>query len=313
MAALLAATGLAGCGGSDDEPGQTGADGTTKLSVGVIPILDVAPIYLGIEQGFFKEQGLELELQKAQGGAAIVPAVVSGQYQLGYSNTTSLLIAASQGLSLKVVANGNNSTGEPGKDFGGVVVPENSPIRSAADLAGKRVAINTLQNINTTTVNKVVRDDGGDPSKISYTELAFPEIPAAVANGDVDAGQVVEPFLTIAQQQGMRVIASNFAQTDPKLNVGMYFTSQQYASQNADVVEKFATAMKQSLNYADDNPEAAREILSSYTEIEPEIREAVTLPQWPEQIDTNSVQVLSDLALQDGLIEEQPDLTELLP
>ncbi len=315
-AGLVALLVLAGCGDSDSDGGDTGGGagaGPSKVTVGIIPILDVAPIYLGIEQGFFEEQGLELDLQKAQGGAAIVPAVVSGQYQFGYSNTTSLLIAASQGLPLKVVANGNNSTGEKGKDFGGIVVPENSPIKTAADLAGKRVAINTLQNINTTTTNKVVRDAGADPSKIAYTELPFPEIPAAVANGDVDAGQVVEPFLTIAKQQGMREIASNFAQTDPNLNVGLYFATDKYLSENAETVQKFTTAMQQSLKYASENPDAAREVLSSYTEIEPEIQEAVTLPNWPEQIDTASVEVLSRLALQDGLVEAEPDLAKLLP
>jgi len=70
--------------------------------------------------------------------------------QFGFSNTTSLLLANSQGLPLKVVAAGVSSTGEDGKDFGAVIVKADSPIRSAKDLAGKRVAVNTLKNINTT-------------------------------------------------------------------------------------------------------------------------------------------------------------------
>ena len=47
-----------------------------------------------------------------------MPAVVSGQYQFGFSNVVSLLIATSRDLPLKVVANGNNSTGVDGQDFG---------------------------------------------------------------------------------------------------------------------------------------------------------------------------------------------------
>jgi len=279
----------------------------------VIPIVDVAPIYLGIQQGFFKEQGLDLKMQTAQGGAAIVPAVVSGQYQFGFSNTTSLLLAASKGLALKVVSSGNATTGKEGADFGAVVVKNDSTIHSAADLAGKRVAVNTLNNINTTTINEAVRKAGGDPSTISYVELPFPDIPAAVAKGDVDAGQVVEPFLTIAKQQGMREVSSNYAATDPTLTIAMYFTSASYAESNPAVVQKFTAAMQKSLQYADSNPDAARAIVGTYTKIDPAVQTAMTLPRWPADISQESVALLAKLSVQDKLMSQSPDLSTLLP
>ena len=71
-----------------------GADEQTTLTVGVIPIADVAPLYLGIKEGFFEEENLKIEPQLAEGGAAITPAVLSGDFQIGFSNTVSLLIAA---------------------------------------------------------------------------------------------------------------------------------------------------------------------------------------------------------------------------
>ena len=309
LTALLAgACGGGGSGGAADSSG-----GTTKVKVGVIPIVDVAPIYLGIKQGFFTAQGLEVSLETAQGGAAIVPGVVSDQYQFGFSNTTSLLLAGSQGLPLKAVASGVASTGVAGKDFGAVIVKAGSPIRSAADLAGKRVAVNTLKNINTTTVNKVVRDAGGDPSKITYVELPFPDIAPAVAKGDVDAGQVVEPFLTIAIGQGDRQVASNYAGTDPDLTVGMYFTSQAYAAKNPEAVTSFTAAMTESLKYASEHPDEVRAVLSTYTKIDPAVQKSMVLPRWPATVDRDSVQQLATLAEQDGLITKQPDLGTLLP
>ena len=308
VATLLATA----CGGGSGDT-ATSADGTTKIKVGVIPIVDVAPIYLGIQQGFFTAEGLDVSLETAQGGAAIVPGVVSGQYQFGFSNTISLLLAGSKGLPLKVVSSGVASTGVPGKDFGAVIVKKDSPIKTAADLAGKRVAVNTLKNINTTTVNHVVKQAGGDPSKITYVELAFPDILSAVAKGDVDAGQVVEPFLTIATGQGDRQIVSNYAGTDPNLTVGMYFTGKEYAAKNPKVVAGFTAAMAKSMEYATAHPDDARAILPTYTKIDPAVQQNLVLPKWPATPDRNSVQVLSDLARQDGLLTAQPDLATLLP
>src|SRR3712207_238893 len=158
------------CGGSDDDGNAAGGGSGERdqVTVGVIPIVDVAPIYLGEQQGFFDEQGIELTLETAQGGAAVVPGVMNGQYQFGFSNVTSLLLAAEEGLPLQVVANGVASTGEQGADFGAVVAKPESGIADAADLAGKRVAVNTLNNIGTTTINESVRAAGGDPSGVQY-------------------------------------------------------------------------------------------------------------------------------------------------
>ena len=309
---LLLTVLLGACGGGSGASGASDK-GPTTVKVTVIPIVDVAPIYLGNQQGFFKSQGIDLRITTAPGGAAIVPAVVSGQVDFGFSNLTSLIVGASKGLPLKIVAPGDSSTGVQGKDFGGVVVKADSPIRSARDLAGKRVAVNTLNNINDTTVRASIRAAGGDATNVRFTELGFPDMLPALANGNVDAIQVVEPFLATALRSGDRLVASNYVDTAPNLMIAGYFTSQQTAKAKPDLVKRFAAAMQQSLQYATAHPDAVRQVLSSYTKIAPAVTAAMTLPQFPSQVDSASVQTLSGLAVKDGLITKTPDLTALLP
>jgi NitT/TauT family transport system substrate-binding protein len=308
-AALLLA--VAGCGSSgDNSPPASG--GTTQVKVGIIPILDVAPIYLGKQKGFFPSRGMELTLESGQGGAAIVPGVVSGQFQFGFSNVTSLLIASSRGLPLKVVSNGVASTGKDKADFGGVVTREAS-IKTAADLAGKRVAVNTLKNIGDTTIRASVRKAGGDPSSIKFVELAFPDMPAALQAGRVDAIWVVEPFLSASLGQGGRLVASNYVDTAPDLTVAVYFTSQQLIKKDPDLVKRFTDAMNESLAYANDHPDEARQVLTTYTKIDKAAIGKLTLPKWPTEINRASVETLASLAVKDGLVTKQPDLAALLP
>src|SRR5256885_13549232 len=108
LATVLFATTLlaTACGGGSNTSAPAAPGQPDKVTVGVIPILDVAPIYLGKQKGFFTKRNIDLTLEQAQGGAAIVPAVVSGQYQFGFSNVISLLVAQSRSVPIKVVCNG---------------------------------------------------------------------------------------------------------------------------------------------------------------------------------------------------------------
>lgn len=315
-AATAAALVLTACGGPSDaaSEGDATEDGAlTAVKVGVIPIVDVAPIYLGVQEGFFEDEGLDVQLELAQGGAAIVPAVASGEYQFGFSNVTSLLVASSKGLPLKAVAAGNFTTGTPGEDFGAVVVPEGSDIEDAADLAGRTVAVNTLNNIGDTTIRKVVGDAGGDADDVEFVEMGFPDMPAAVAGEQVDAAWVVEPHLTTALQQGATVVSSNFAETDPDLMVAAYFTSEKQIAEDPEMVEAFTAAMDESLAYAAEHPDETRAVLDTYTEIDPAVKDAMVMPRFAPGLEESSFQLLADLGQEQGTFEEPVDVSTLLP
>jgi NitT/TauT family transport system substrate-binding protein len=312
VAAVLASTLLLATGCSGGSSGSAG-NGPDKIKVGAIPIVDVAPLHLGIAKGFFSEQGMDVEVVNTTGGAAAVPGVVSGQFAFAFGNVTSLIVAKSQNLPLKAVAEGNSSTGQNGKDFGGVVVPKDSPITSAKDLAGKQVAVNNLKNIGDTTVRASVRKAGGDPAGVRFLEMPFPDMPAAVANHRVDAAWIVEPFFTVAKNQGAKLIASNFVDAAPDLTVAVYFTSEKVISEKPDLVKRFTAAIEKSLQYATDHPDEARAVLPKYTKIDPGVTAKMTLPAWPQKVNAASVQSIADQMQGDGLIKEKFDVAQVLP
>lgn len=307
-ATLLAAS---ACGSDDDQPDPAGV--ATKVSVGVIPIVDVAPIYLGKQQGFFAERGIDLTLVPEQGGAPIVKGVLEGRYQFGFSNVTSLMAAKAGGAPLKAVANGVASTGRPGRDFSAVVVAGGSPIRSAKDLAGKRVAVNTLKNLGDTTVRQSVRQDQGDPSGIKFQAMPFSDMPSALQDDRIDAAWVVEPQLSEVLTQGGQVVASNYVDTAPDLTVALYFTAVPVIDKDPDLVKHFAEAVNESLRYAAAHPEEIRAAVGTYTKINDVVRTAMILPSWPTDINRASLDRLATLGRTDGLFAQPPVLDDLLP
>jgi len=307
-ATLLAA---AACSSDDDQSDQAGVG--TKVSVGVIPIIDVAPIYLGKKKGFFSSRGIDLTLVPEQGGAPIVKGVLAGKYQFGFSNVTSLMAAKSEGAPLKAVANGVASTGRTGRDFSAVVVADGSPIRTAKDLAGKRIAVNTLRNLGDTTVRQSVRMAKGNPDNIVSQAMPFSEMPSALQAQQVDAAWVVEPQLSEVLTQGGQIIASNYVDTAPDLTVAMYFTGTPMIDDDAELVKHFAEAINESLRYAASHPEEVRATVGTYTKINEVVRTAMILPSWPNDINRPSLERLATLGRQDGIFTKPPALDELLP
>src|SRR5690625_4406859 len=235
---------LTSCGGGDETPAETDQEAAqgngelTEISVGVIPIVDVAPIYLGVQEGIFEEHGLDVDLTLAQGGAAIIPAVMSGDFDFGFSNITSMVIARSQGLELQVVAPGPQTTGEVGDDFSSLLVPEDSDVESIADLEGQSVAVNTLNNINDTVLKEGLRQAGGDRDAMDLVEVAFPDMGGQLESGNVDAIMAVEPFATMAKDNGAREIFSPYAEPIPDLTIAAYFASNERIEEDPDTVNR---------------------------------------------------------------------------
>ena len=95
VVAALAVLLLSACGDDGDAatPSPQGDGEVRQVTVGMLPIMPTAALHAGIEQGFFEDHGIELTIETGQGGAALLPAVMSGQLQFATSNPVSLLQA----------------------------------------------------------------------------------------------------------------------------------------------------------------------------------------------------------------------------
>ncbi|GAA1634116.1 ABC transporter substrate-binding protein [Georgenia ruanii] len=325
VAALAAAaTLLTACGssGTAAQSSQTsagdgsseGSGGTTKVTVGVMPIVDTAPIYLGVQEGIFAEHGLDLDLQtSSQGAAALVPGVVSGQLDFGFGNVAALITAHSQGLALPLVASASSSTGVDGNDTSGIIVAGASDISGPADLDGARVAVNTMNSIGDATVRETVDNAGGDGSSVTFAEIAFPDMLPSIESGQVEAAWVVEPFLTIALDQGARLLASNYVATTPDLLIASYFTSTGLMESEPEVVERFSAAMEESQAFAQENEDMTRDVLGTYMTIDPAIAEKLVLPRFNAKVTRSELEFLIDFAERQGLISNPVEVSSLLP
>ncbi|HEY4277229.1 MAG TPA: ABC transporter substrate-binding protein [Conexibacter sp.] len=318
-AALLLAFVVSACGSDSGSSSATassgGGDGKlTTVKVGTLPISALAPLYLGIERGIFRRHGLDVQPQIAQSGAAIVPAVVSGDQQFGFANVVSVMVAKDKGLPIRIVAQGSQAGPGPSQRFEGVIVKKGSDITSPSDLAGKTMAVNAVNDIGGLLIEGALERDGVDTSSIRFVEIGFPDANTAVDAGRVDAAYQTEPFLSQAVAAGDRVVLYQYPTLGREITIGSYFTGDQYAQQNPQVVREFRDAMNESLQYATAHDDEARQAVTTFTRIPPAAVRAMTMPSFNTDLDPESsgLSLIGQLAVQQRLIRTAPDFDQLI-
>jgi NitT/TauT family transport system substrate-binding protein len=314
--AVLAAIGLAGAGCGDDgeeEPASGGGSGPATVKVATIPTAAAAPLFVGIEQGFFREQDLEVKTQFAAGGAAIIPAIQTGDMDIGFGNTVSLFVAKEQDLTFKMIAAGQIAPEEEDQDETALMVPADSRAREPADLEGATIGVNTLKNVAELSISAALDAAGVDPATIKYTEVPFPEALPTIESGDVQAAFFGEPFTTLGEKAKARTILRPFSAGVPGGQIGAYFVSEGWLEENGDVAERFARAMKKANEYVIDNPDAIRDAVPGFTEVPEDVAQEMRLPVFVPEIDLEALQRLADVSAKYGLLKEPLDTAELLP
>ncbi|SNT22874.1 NitT/TauT family transport system substrate-binding protein [Actinomadura meyerae] len=313
MAGALAASVLSACG-SGSASATKDASGKTVVKLGLMPISALAPLHLGMRKGIFDKHGIKLQTQVAQSGAAIVPAVVSGEQQFGFANSLTLMIARSKGVPVKIVAPAAQAGPGPSQKYEGVIVKKDSPIRAPADLAGKTVAVNALNDIGGLLISAALRKEGVDPKSIKWTEIGFPDVNAAVEAGRVDAAYQTEPFLYQATRAGSRVVLYQYPDLGDRITIASYFTSERFAKQNPKVVSDFRAAVDESYKYADAHEAEVRSIVTTFTKIPEPVARKMVLPSWSSDLDPqgNGLDLVGRVAAEDGLIKQRPDFGDLI-
>ncbi|MFC7407009.1 ABC transporter substrate-binding protein [Georgenia alba] len=313
MAAVVA-VGVAACaGGGGGDGGADGSDdGLTEVRVGVLPVANMAPLYLGIEEGYFEEEGLAVEPVVSQGGASIVPSVVSGDFQIGYGNPVSIMQARDRGLDIRIVSGSTQGGADAQTSGNGLLVAPDSGIEEVQDLAGKTIAVTTLSNAGELTTRAALEAEGVDSSTVEFVELPFPEMNHAVMSGSVDVAWQAEPFVTLGEDEGMVNIVDPYVATMDHLDAAVYFASGDLVESDPELVAAFQRALTRSMERARQDEDLTRETVLSFTEIEEDVARRMVLAVYSRSVNLESIELQADLALEYGLVENEVDVDALL-
>ena len=163
------------------------------LHIASIPLDAGAEAYYAYDLGYFRDAGIDAQVETIASGAAILAAVAGGAVDIGFSNLLSIAVAYKHNLPVTLLAPGSLYTASIPTSV--LMVPKDSPAKTARDLNGKTLAVNGLKTITQYAPQLWIDKNGGDSSTVKFVEMTFPQIIEALANNPIDGAIVAVPFI----------------------------------------------------------------------------------------------------------------------
>ncbi len=311
-AALLATA----CGGGGDEgtggAGKGNGKGVEKstLTVGTMPVADTAPFEIAQAKGLFEKEGLTVRTQTLSGGAESISRLKAGALDISFGNYVSFMLAdTNKALDVRIVADAFQAA--PGTHA--LLVGKDSPVKSLADLKGKRIGVNTKRNISALLVKAAAKEEGVelDDDK-GFAEVDMPNMGTALKSGSVDAVQAVEPFVTQITSSGTGRVLRDLGQAPTaEFPIAGYATTAEFAEKNPKTVAAFQRALKAAQGMAEDRS-LVEETLPSYTKITAPVAKKISLGTYPTELSEERLRRVADLMAEFGYVQGDVDVAGLL-
>ena len=284
---------------------------TVKLKVGVPVVIDSAPFFAAVDQGYFKADGLDIEVTTSPVSNPLLTQLAAGQLDIAFSNIVTVSQAIENGLDFKVVLPGTLM--KEGNDVNPCIVAKDSPIKTAKDMEGKRLASPALNNIIWLYARAWLEKGGADLSKVRIIEVPFAQMLDAVTSGQAEAVCPTEPFFTRAMESGkVRVLGFIYHEVTPNLESVMGLARGAWLKDpaNAAVLERFARAYRRGVAFIEKNkkgPEGVR-IISAFTKMDPTVVAKIQTPVFPMTVNPKTIEEMSVLMVKHGLLKKPADV-----
>lgn len=277
-----------------------------KVLLGYTPGPDFLAAFTAKDQGFFAQHGIDATLQFTASAQSIPAALLSDSLQIGTPTVPILVLAAANGLGLKIVG-GNIETGD-NFHLSAVIVRSDVQASTAKDLEGKTVAVPGLYSFLHILLVKWLQTHGADAAKVHMVEVPIPGMMDALKAHQVDAAVPVDPFMSRILGSGAgRVLSYYIDDFPPGILPTVYVASTAYIEKHPDVVAGFRAARVEGLAYHQAHPEAAPASLARYMNVTPEIAKNLPLPRYITDVKPEQIKFWIDLMTEQKILTQPLD------
>ena len=270
------------------------------MRVGVIPSEVCGQVFYGIDRGFFRRRGLDVQVQLFTNGGAIAAAVAGGALDIGLADLASAITAHARNVPIAYVAPGLLYA-DKAPTFA-IVIAKNSTVREAKDLQGA-FASSGLANIAQLATEAWIDRNGGNLKSLKFVEMPPAVVQNALTQGTIQASTANEPWLTLAGDAGFPIIVMTNGLASAYMLSGWVATKETIRSKSP-LVEGFVAAVKDASIWANENRANSAPVLAKYTKIAPNVIAHMRRGQFAVRWDDGLIQPAIEAAVRYGRIQQ---------
>lgn len=274
------------------------------VKIGTLRQSAQVPGWLAKQLGLYEKHGLDAELIEFRNGNEAISAQRGGHVDIIVTIPGTAMQANERGFDLVLIAQNEVTRKEP-PDTGSIQVLKDSEIANVAALAGRKMAISGLRGQMHVAIQTVLRKGGVDPSQVQFLEMGYASMIDALKSRQVDAIALLDPWTTQLIVSGAgRPVAWQFVDSLPEQPTGAFYARKTFVDKNPEVVQRFAEALRESIDYLNADANRARAQVVAYTGLDVGLIKDMPLNKWDYTIKPEKWQALADMMLQGGGLEK---------
>jgi NitT/TauT family transport system substrate-binding protein len=304
-AAALTASACASSPGADSAPA-----GLTAITVGALPIVDDVPVYLAQQEGYFRQQGLNVTIKTVAQSTLALPDLLHGSVDIiTGANYVSFFRAQAKGIiNLKILADGEDCV--TGTHV--VLALPHSGITTPAGLAEKTIAVNLLNDVQTMMTDETLKADAVNTLP-HYVAIPFADMPAALARRRVQAIYEVEPYLSGAETTlGANTILDTCTGYNANLPIAGAVTTATWLGRHMATAHAFQRAMARAAQLGDTDRAVVEKAVVRFFHVSPQIAALVKLDEFPATPNAARIQRMADHMQSAGLLARPLNVAPLI-
>ena len=210
-----------------------------------------APQYVAINNGYFKENGIEIELTTGQGADSVMTSVLSNQVNIGFAGPEASIYVYNEGKEdyCQVFAQMTK------KDGSFLVAREKNDNFKWQDLKGKTIIPGRKGGVPYMTLEYVLRKNGLDPKKdvVLDDSIKFDLMAGAFTSGTADYVTLFEPTASLTQNENKGYIVASVGEAAGEIPYTAYFAKKSYIENNKETIQKFTNAIYKGQKWVKEN------------------------------------------------------------